>query len=136
LQLLEVFFDSDVIIDILREYPPAIEWLKTLKEKQAKVSLSGFAIMELIQGCENKEQIKEVHESLQGFHVLWPTESTCSKALGSYTRYHLSHGLGIIDSFIGQMAVDLRMPLHTFNTRHFETIFSLPTVQPYKRDYH
>jgi predicted nucleic acid-binding protein len=99
-QLLEVLLDSDVMIDILRDYSPAVEWLKALRDQKAKICLPGFAVMELIQGCENKEQIKEVREDVQDFRVLWPTESTCSKALEAYARYSLSHGLDILDALI------------------------------------
>ena len=130
--LLEVFLDTDVMIDILRGYEPAVEWLKELKDQHAKVCLPGFTVMELIQGCENKEQIKEVREAVQDFRILWPTESCCSKALEAYTDHSLSHGLDILDALIGQMAEDLMMPLHTFNTRHFKGVFKADMVQPYK----
>ena len=136
MELLEVLLDTDVMIDIFREYTPAVDWLDSLITRNAKVSLPGFAVMELIQGCENKEQIKEVREDVEGFRILWPAESTCSKALEAYARYSLSHGLDILDALIGQMAEDLVMPLHTFNTRHFKGVFKIETIQPYKRDYH
>ena len=136
MQLPEVLLDSDVMIDILREYVPAVEWLKALRDQKAKICLPGFAVMELIQGCENKEQIKQLREDVQDFRILWPTESTCSKALEAYARHSLSHGLDILDALIGQMAEDLLMPLHTFNTKHFRGAFKVDPVQPYKRDYH
>lgn len=133
--LLEVLLDTDVMIDILRAYDPALEWLKTLKEQHAKVCLPGFTVMELIQGCENKQQIREVRQAVQDFRILWPTESSCNKALEAYSDHSLSHGLDILDAVIGQMAEDLMMPLHTFNTRHFEGIFKADMVQPYKREH-
>ena len=136
MQLLEILLDSDVMIDILREYSPAVEWLKVLRDQKAKICLPGFAVMELIQGCENKEQIKDVQEDVQDFRILWPTGSTCNKALETYARCRLSQGLDILDALIGQMAEDLMMPLHTFNTRHFRGAFKVDTVQPYKRDFH
>ena len=37
-------------------------------------------------------------------------------------RYYLSHGLGILDALIGQMAVALNLPMHTFNQRHYAAI--------------
>jgi predicted nucleic acid-binding protein len=104
--LLEVLLDTDVMIDILRGYEPALEWLKALKEQQAKVCLPGFTVMELIQGCENKEQIREVRQAVQDFRILWPTGSSCSKALEACSDNSLSHGLDILDAMIGQMAED------------------------------
>jgi len=90
--------------------------------------------MELVQGCENKNQITEVRQAVYDFRILWPTESGCGRALEAYAEHSLSHGLDILDALIGQMAEDLMMPLHTFNTKHFKGVFKTDTVQPYKRD--
>jgi hypothetical protein len=48
--------DTDIMVDVMRQYPPALVWLKSLGEEE--VILPGFVVMELIQGCRNKaEQI-------------------------------------------------------------------------------
>jgi predicted nucleic acid-binding protein len=41
--------DTDVMIDILRDYAPAIEWLSSLQDEEAP-GLPGFVVMELVQG--------------------------------------------------------------------------------------
>lgn len=53
--------------------------------------------------------------------------------LSVFARYYLSHNLGIIDALIGQMAVSLDLPLHTFNQKHYETIPNLKLIQPYRK---
>jgi predicted nucleic acid-binding protein len=50
-----------------------------------------------------------------------------------FARYHLKHGIGILDTLIGQIAVDLDLPLHTFNQKHYSAIPSLKTIQPYRK---
>ncbi len=50
-----------------------------------------------------------------------------------FARYYLSHGLGIIDALIGQMAASLDLPLHTFNQKHYAAIPRIRLVQPYPR---
>jgi predicted nucleic acid-binding protein len=50
-----IFLDSDVVIDLLRGYPSALEWFNTLDTGET-MALSGFVVMELIQGCLNKRQ--------------------------------------------------------------------------------
>ena len=47
-----IFLDSDVVIDILRQFSPAMEWFDSLNDDEELV-LSGFVVMELIQGCKN-----------------------------------------------------------------------------------
>jgi predicted nucleic acid-binding protein len=112
-----IFLDSDIIIDFLRRYPPAISWLESLADE--KLALSGYVAMELMQGCN--------------FEVVWATAETCNKALEVFAEYNLSHGLGLIDALIGQTAISLGVPLHTFNVKHYSVIPNLTTVQPYKR---
>ena len=41
-----IFLDSDIVIDFLRRYPPAISWLESLGDE--KLSLSGYVAMELM----------------------------------------------------------------------------------------
>jgi predicted nucleic acid-binding protein len=126
-----IILDTDVMIDILRQYPPALAWLSFLGEEE--VALPGFVIMELLQGCKNKAEQEKVERELGAYSVAWPSPETCDEALSVFARYHLSHGLGILDALIGQMAVDLNLPLHTFNQKHYTAIHNLETVQPYEK---
>lgn len=50
-----ILLDSDVMIDLLRQYPPAMRWLNSLDEEEEMV-LPGYVVMELIQGCRNKRE--------------------------------------------------------------------------------
>ena len=61
----------------------------------------------------------------------WPSREMCEKALAAFSRYHLSHGIGILDALIGQMGESLDLALYTCNTKHYEGIPELRTLQPY-----
>ena len=128
-----LLLDTDVMIDLIRSYPPAVAWLDEIWARGEKVSLPGFVVMELVQGCRNAEEIRRVEKDVRNYITNWPSRATCKRALAVYIRYHLSHGLGMIDSLIGQIAVDQRLPFCTFNKKHFEAIFNITTIQPYKR---
>lgn len=52
--LIMILLDTDVAIDLLRGYAPAKEWFDALDEDEA-LSLPGFVMMELIQGCDDKK---------------------------------------------------------------------------------
>jgi len=124
-----ILLDTDVMIDLLRQYPQAVAWLDSLGEEE--IILPGFVVMELIQGCRNKVEQGKVERELGAYDVVWPPLETCDEALSVFARYHLSHGVGILDALIGQMAVTLNLPLHTFNQKHYAAIPNLKTVQPY-----
>jgi len=126
-----ILLDTDVMIDLLRQYPPAVAWLDSLGEEE--IILPGFVVMELIQGCRNKAEQQKVERELGTYGVVWPSPETCNEALSVFTRYHLSHGLGILDALIGQIAVALDLPLYTFNQKHYAPIPNLKTVQPYEK---
>ena len=57
----------------------------------------------------------------------------CNRALDVFTEYHLSHHAGMLDVLIGQTALAMGMPLHTFNQRHYHFMVGLKTIQPYEK---
>lgn len=119
------------MIDLLRQHLPAVEWLDSLGEEE--IILPGFVVMELLQGCQNKAEQIKVISILSDFEVVWPLPETCETALQVFAQYHLSHGLGLLDALIGQTAVALNLPLHTFNRKHYATIPNLITISPYRK---
>jgi predicted nucleic acid-binding protein len=58
------------MIDLLRQHPPAVTWLDSLGEEE--IILSGFVVMELLQGCSNKTEQAKVEQVLTGFEIVWP----------------------------------------------------------------
>jgi predicted nucleic acid-binding protein len=126
-----IVMDSDVIIDFLRQHPPAVEWLVTLGDEE--IALPGYVAMELIQGCNNKTELRKLEKFIATFEVVWPSASVCNEALKVFSQYSLSHNLGLLDTLIGQTAIALGLPLYTFNQKHYVAIPGLATVQPYQR---
>ena len=127
-----ILLDSDVLIDLLRRYPPATGWLDALDDEEELV-VSGYVVMELIQGCRNKVEQERVRRELATYGVVWLAPSDCDKALELFTSYRLSHNAGLLDVLIGQTAVALGVPLHTFNQKHYSFIPGMQTIQPYSK---
>lgn len=125
-----ILLDSDVLIDLLRKYPPAVVWFNALPEDEELV-VSGYVVMELIQGCRNKAEQERVHQEIGVYGVIWLSPTECDKALEIFATYRLSHNAGLLDVLIGQTAVSLGVPLHSFNQRHYRFIPGIQTVQPY-----
>jgi predicted nucleic acid-binding protein len=128
-----ILLDSDVMIDLLRQYPPAMQWFDALDEDE-EIALSGYVVMELIQGCRNEVEQERLQRALVPYGVVWPSPVDCDKALEVFRQYHLSHSAGLLDVLIGQTAVALSVPLYTFNQKHYRFLAELQTVQPYEKD--
>ncbi len=126
-----LLLDTDILVDVLRRYPPAIAWLNSRTDQ---VAVPGYVAMELFQGCRNKSEQERVQRVLRDFVVLWPLPDACSQALSIFADASLSHNLGILDALIGQLAVSLNLALHTFNEKHYAAIPNLKTTQPYARE--
>ena len=74
-----IILDTDVMVDLLRGYPPAVAWMDSLGE--AEIALPGFVVMELIQGCRNKHEQRMLQQRIAPYNVLWPGPEDCDQAL-------------------------------------------------------
>jgi predicted nucleic acid-binding protein len=124
-----IILDSDIMIDFLRGYPPALAWLDTLEDEV--LCLPGFVVMELLQGCRNKAEQTKVEQVLMDFEIIWLTPEGCEQALSVFAKHRLGYGIGLLDALIGHTAVVLDLPLYTFNRKHYAAIPQLVTVEPY-----
>jgi len=127
-----ILLDSDVMIDLLRQYPPATGWFDALDDEE-ELLLPGYVVMELIQGCRNKVEQERLRLELATYGVVWLAPGDCDESLDVFTEYHLSHNAGLLDVLIGQTAVALEVPLYTFNQKHYRFVPGLQTIQPYEK---
>jgi len=88
-----ILVDSDVMIDILRQYKPALDWLKMLDHEE--IGIPGLVAMELIQGCRNSVELQKVEKILGSYRLYWSEKADCERALNDYATYHLSNNLKI-----------------------------------------
>jgi hypothetical protein len=122
--------DTDVLIDVQRGHAPALAWFAALTDMP---SVPGFVVMELIQGAENALEVRKVLKLVAPLPIVWPSEADCNRALADFAAYHLSHGLGLLDSLIAACAVGLSATLCTFNVKHYKVVPGLALAQPYTR---
>jgi len=124
-----ILLDTDIMIDILRKYTPAISWLDELGAEI--IGIPGLVAMELLQGCRNREEQKLVENILNSFSLYWPKQVDFTRAFNDFATYHLSHHIGIIDALIAETAIGLKVSLATFNRKHYAPLSTLITMQPY-----
>lgn len=122
--------DTDILIDILRQYPPALIWFRNSPEL---LYAPGFAVMELVQGCRNKAELRHVQRLAALLPLVGPTDVDCRRALADFTQYRLSHNLGLLDSLVAAAAVGRSATLCTFNVKHFRVVPGLMLEPPYTR---
>ncbi|MFH0822724.1 MAG: PIN domain-containing protein [Pseudomonadota bacterium] len=122
--------DTDIMVDVLRGYQPALEWLASLDDAPV---LPGFVVMELMGGCRNRREMDLVSKLCTPFRIFWPTAYDCNRAVEDFRTSHLSHNLGILDAVIAEMVVGLGATLFTFNLKHFRSVDRLTTVAPYEK---
>lgn len=123
-----MLLDTDVLVDFLRGYPPAVTWLTNYS---LPIGVPGLVAMELLQGCRDFAEQQRVERELSRFALSWPTRSDCERAFQDFAAFRLARGLGLLDSLIAQTAIGLNEPLATFNVKHYGALAVLQTVQPY-----
>ncbi|KXK12114.1 MAG: Ribonuclease VapC19 [Chloroflexi bacterium OLB14] len=124
-----ILLDTDVMIDILRGYEPAKKWLESAEE----IGVPGIVVMELLQGCKNQKEQKQIEKALSSYSLFWPDENDCNRALAVFSSHHLSDNIGLLDALIAETANGVNAELATFNIKHYCVLRGLKTIQPYDR---
>ncbi|MBI5353164.1 MAG: PIN domain-containing protein [Chloroflexi bacterium] len=124
-----ILLDTDVMVDILRGYEPAKIWLESAQE----IGVPGLVVMELIQGCQNAKEQRQLERSLSNYRLYWPSEEDNNRALTSFSAHHLSDNIGLLDALIAETAIGVHAQLATFNVKHYRVLRGLKTVQPYEK---
>jgi len=127
-----IFIDTDILIDILRNYLPARDWL----DKQGKdqpVYVPGYAALEVLNGCRNKEESTRALRLLRLFNICWASENASEEALYQYSDQRLKFNIGIIDVLIAATVKTFNGILYTFNQKHYQAVENLQTKQPYSK---
>jgi predicted nucleic acid-binding protein len=125
-----MLLDSDVCIDILREFPPAIDWLSRLTEYPL---IAGPAALELVMGCQSNNELRRLAAFLKRFEIAWPNDIDQQRALRTISRHYLSNSMGAVDALIAETAKGSKLILCTFNLKHFNDVAGLKIQSPYKR---
>jgi predicted nucleic acid-binding protein len=74
-----LLLDTDAMVDVLRGYEPAVEWLRMLTEEAP--ALPGFVVLELMDGCRSKMEMKRFLK-----RVITPGKSSNASSLARSSR--------------------------------------------------
>jgi predicted nucleic acid-binding protein len=119
--------DSAVVIDILRGFNPAEDWLK----EQDQLGVTRIVWLELLEGAQNKQAQEQALKLLRRFEIVEVTPVDMAWAVKQLSVYGLSHGVGAFDCLIASVHPRLNVPLYTRNLKHFTPILGKLAVKPY-----
>ncbi len=120
--------DSDILIDVGRKNLTAIERLEKERDKTI-AAISSVTQMELIVGCRNKTELKQLDAFLINFEIINLNYDITQNAIKLLKEYRLSHGLLIADSIIAATSLILDIPLLTKNQKDFKYIDDLKLLK-------
>ncbi len=121
--------DSDILIDIVRKVPATIAHLNQISQRSKPV-ISAITYMELMVGCRNKHELRQMEAFLEKFELVKVNADITDTAMMLIRTYNLSHGLLIPDAIIASTALWLDCPISSKNQRDFRFIPTL-NVLPY-----
>ncbi|MEW6300081.1 MAG: type II toxin-antitoxin system VapC family toxin [Thermodesulfobacteriota bacterium] len=121
--------ETTILVDVFRGKPEAVAWVDNLPLQGRWVSVITY--FELLAGCRNRREQRTVAREMRNYHVLLLTEDISRTALSWFERFHLSRGVGFLDSLIGATAFHQGLPIATLNTKHFEPLPGIRVERPY-----
>jgi predicted nucleic acid-binding protein len=121
--------DTNIIIDLLRQYSPALQWATEISNQQ--LGITPIVWMEVAQGSLNRAELEKAVLLMRRFRIEHSTPADNDWAMLQLARFRLSHNVQFPDVMIASVAVRLQVPLYTRNIKHFSPLPDLICEAPY-----
>ena len=125
--MVKALLDSAVVVDLLRGYPPALNWYSL----QSDLGVCRLVWMETIRGAENKQKQQIALKMLGGFELVELTTEDIIWAAEQLLAYKLKHNTDPFDCMIASVNQRLQVPLYTRNLKHFAPLIGTLAQAPY-----
>lgn len=119
-----IIIDTDILIDYSRGIEKAKSSIVEF-EKTNRIAISVISQLELMAGCENKNEFKLLKSFLKGFEIIPLNSKISEKAVELFEKFRLSHGVMIPDMLIASTAIIFEAQLVSKNHRDFRFIKEL-----------
>lgn len=124
--------DTSIIIDHLRGFAPATEYLMDLEVGSLRGVISSIAHTELHAGERMRSgEVEQIDMLLSLLETVDVTPEVARKAGNLLSQFRRSHGLTPMDAIIAATALILKVPLATRNVKDFSYIPGLEVTCPY-----
>ena len=112
----EILVDTDVLIDFLRGYGPAVSFVG---DHSDRIVLPAIVVAELYAGVKGDAE-QTVLENLLSLLRVVPISDEIARLGGLYRRdYGRSHGTGLSDALVAATAFLEGAELKTLNVKHY-----------------
>ena len=114
-----VLCDSNVIIDWINNRQKAIDDLQHI---EGVIAISIITEYEIIAGAKNMMMLRRFEKLLSNYISVSLDNDISFLGINLYKKYRLSHNLDMPDSLIAATAIELDLPLFTYNKKDFRYI--------------
>jgi len=120
-----MILDTDILIWYFRGNQKASEFISSIPFSERRVS--SLCVMELVQGCRNRQELRMVKAFLQQniATIIPPDERISERAILLLERHAATDGLRTIDALVAATALQEDDTLATSNHKHFKKISGL-----------
>ncbi len=123
-----LLLDTNIIIDALRKYSSAVEYINSL---QGEVSISIVSAVELIYGTKNLKEQRDMEDFLADLNVIHIDEKISRFAYLLIIENRLKEGIEFDDAIIAATAVVFGYTFVSRDIKHFKKIPGLKLSVPY-----
>ena len=116
---LEPLVDTDIWIDFLRGYPPAVTFIKALPDR---VFISAISVAELHVGVREGAERHALDQLLSTLEVLDLNTVIATKGGLLRRDYGRSHSVGLNDALIAATAQEHDLQLCTLDVKHYPAL--------------
>ena len=119
-----LLLDTDVLIEYLRGRVEAVEYLNSLNDE---LYISVITVAELYAGVREGTERAQLDAFILAFTTL-PIDAEIALRGGLLRReYGRSHGTGLADALLAATSLVCKIPLVSFNRKHFPMLHDLLT---------
>ena len=126
--MVTALLDTSIVVDALRNYPPAVSWLANNKTQLGVTQIVRF---EVVEGALDKAGEQRALTLLNDFELVELTPSDLAWAFEQMVRLHLSKNVDTFDCLIASTSYRLQLPLYTINVKHFTPLLGALAQRPY-----
>jgi predicted nucleic acid-binding protein len=98
-------------------------------EETKTLAIRVITKFELMVGCKDKKELRELKFFLERFEVLHLSEVISSKAVELFNKFRLSHDVKIADMLIASTAITYNIELISKNQKDFKFIDELQLIK-------
>mgnify|MGYP005842272203 CR=1 FL=1 len=125
--MVTALLDTSIVVDLMRKYPPADDWLK----EQTGLGITRMVWLEIVEGALNRVEQQRAIRLLRDFELVEITNEDAEWATIQLIAFRLSHDIDAIDCLIAATSHRLNIPLMTHNLKHFTPLLGSLAQKPY-----